>query len=112
MRGRSCLSSVVVEAVRLICAGELFAPLSALLAGRELDGERHDVQREDRGRFPPRQVQILRCLRKGMANKQIAYELGMSEGTVKVHIRRLMQKLEVANRTQIVVRTQEMFEHA
>jgi len=108
----SLKSSVVVEAVRLICAGELYAPLSTLLAGRELDGERHDVPREDQCRFPPRQVQILRCLRKGMANKQIAYELGMSEGTVKVHIRRLMQKLEVANRTQIVVRTQEMFEHA
>lgn len=108
----SLKASVVVEAVRLICAGEIYAPLSVLLSGRPLDGDSREPPREQSGRFPPRQVEILSCLRKGMANKQIAYELGVSEGTVKVHIRRIMQKLDVANRTQIVVRTQEMFERA
>ena len=108
----SLKASVVVEAVRLICAGEVYAPLSVLLSGRPLNGDSREAPREQSGRFPPRQVEILSCLRKGMANKQIAFELGVSEGTVKVHIRRIMQKLEVANRTQIVVRTQEMFERA
>lgn len=108
----SLKASVVVEAVRLICAGEIYAPLSVLLSGRQRSGHGHEPQSEQRGRFPRRQAEILGCLRKGMANKQIAIELGVSEGTVKVHIRRIMQKLEVANRTQIVVRTQEMFERA
>ena len=108
----SLKASVVVEAVRLVCAGELYAPLGVLLSGRRLDGDSLEASRQPSGRFPPRQVEILGCLRKGMANKQIASELGVSEGTVKVHIRRIMQKLEVANRTQIVVRTQELFERA
>jgi DNA-binding NarL/FixJ family response regulator len=106
----SLKSSAAVEAVRLICAGELYAPLTTLLSGRQLDGDRPTTEREPIGLLPPRQAEIVACLRKGMANKEIAVELGVSEGTVKVHIRRIMKKLKVANRTQIVVRTEQLFE--
>ena len=41
----------------------------------------------------------------GSSNKVIAYELHMSESTVKVHIRHIMKKLNVNNRTQVVLRT-------
>jgi hypothetical protein len=42
---------------------------------------------------------------KGCSNKLIAYELRMCESTVKVHIRHIMKKLNVSNRTQVVLKT-------
>ena len=56
--------------------------------------------------FSPRQLQVLELLKEGKQNKIISYELGMSEGTVKVHIRQMMRKLKVTNRTQVVLLTQ------
>jgi DNA-binding NarL/FixJ family response regulator len=46
---------------------------------------------------------VLRCVRSGLLNKQIAYELGMAEATVKVHMTALMRKLKVRNRTQVAI---------
>src|SRR5687767_11002845 len=43
----------------------------------------------------PTQMKVLRCVHSGLLNKQIAYELGMAEATVKVHMTALMRKLNV-----------------
>lgn len=51
----------------------------------------------------PTQFKVLRCVHSGLLNKQIAYELGMAEATVKVHMTALMRKLNVRNRTQVAV---------
>lgn len=51
----------------------------------------------------PTQMKVLRCVHSGLLNKQIAYELGMAEATVKVHMTALMRKLNVRNRTQVAV---------
>lgn len=48
----------------------------------------------------PTQLQVLRFVRSGLLNKQIAHELGIAEATVKVHMTALMRKLNVRNRTQ------------
>lgn len=53
--------------------------------------------------FTPTQLKVLDCVRSGLLNKQIAYELGMAEATVKVHMTALMRKLNVRNRTQAAV---------
>jgi DNA-binding NarL/FixJ family response regulator len=45
----------------------------------------------------------MRCVHSGLLNKQIAYELGMAEATVKVHMTALMRKLNVRNRTQVAI---------
>lgn len=50
-----------------------------------------------------RQHQVLLQLRRGQPNKVIARELGVTEGTVKVHVRQIMRKLGAANRTQAAV---------
>lgn len=42
----------------------------------------------------PTQLKVLRCVRSGLLNKQIAFELGMAEATVKVHMTALMRKLK------------------
>lgn len=54
-------------------------------------------------RITPRQKQILRGLVDGLSNKEIARELDIIEGTVKAHMRSLMSKLGVRNRTQLAV---------
>lgn len=48
----------------------------------------------------PTQMEVLRCVRCGLLNKQIAYQLGIAEATVKVHMTAVMRKLNVRNRTQ------------
>ena len=51
--------------------------------------------------FSPRQLAVARALSRGAPNKTIAYELNMCESTVKVHVRAIMKKLKVHNRTQV-----------
>jgi DNA-binding NarL/FixJ family response regulator len=51
----------------------------------------------------PTQMEVLRCVRSGLLNKQIAHELGIAEATVKVHMTALMRKLNVRNRTQAAI---------
>ncbi len=60
--------------------------------------------------FTPRQLEILNCLRRGLANKMIAYELQMCESTVKIHVRNIMKKLRATNRTQVVSMTWQLFD--
>jgi DNA-binding NarL/FixJ family response regulator len=51
----------------------------------------------------PQQVRVLMMLSEGLLNKQIAYELGVSEATVKAHVSAILQKLDVDSRTQAVI---------
>jgi two-component system, NarL family, nitrate/nitrite response regulator NarL len=52
------------------------------------------------GTLSPRETQILRCLTQGASNKLIARELGVSEATVKVHLKAILRKVKADNRTQ------------
>jgi DNA-binding NarL/FixJ family response regulator len=106
----SLASLVAVGAMHLVCLGGTFAPPAILLS----QGDRpQSVAGEPAIEgFTPRQAQILDCLRRGMANKLIAYELSMCESTVKVHVRNIMKKLKATNRTQVVYLTRSFFEGA
>ncbi|MGK9168548.1 LuxR C-terminal-related transcriptional regulator [Inquilinus limosus] len=55
------------------------------------------------GALTPRELAVLDWLRQGKSNKQIARELNMSEATVKVHVRHIMRKMGLANRTQVAL---------
>jgi DNA-binding NarL/FixJ family response regulator len=104
----SLASRVAIGAVHLVCVGGTFVPAAMLLS----DGERRQAAAGEpliEG-FTQRQSQILDCLRRGMANKLIAYELDMCESTVKVHIRNIMKKLNATNRTQVAYLTRGYFE--
>ena len=54
------------------------------------------------GRLTPQQLRVLMMLRQDLLNKQIAYELKVSEATVKAHVSAILQKLDVDSRTQAV----------
>ena len=51
----------------------------------------------------PQQLRVLDMLRKGLQNKQIAYELKISETTVKVHVSDVLRKLSVFSRTNAII---------
>lgn len=50
-----------------------------------------------------RQIEVLKTLQSGLSNKEIARTLGLSEATIKIHVRHLMRKFGVVNRTQVAV---------
>ncbi len=56
----------------------------------------------------PQQNKVLRMLNDGLLNKQIAYELNVSEATIKAHMTAIFRKLEVKNRTQAVILLQQI----
>jgi DNA-binding NarL/FixJ family response regulator len=92
---------VVVEVLRLVRAGGMFVPASSLIAARRSnDGIAASHQNSD-GLFTARQAEVAEALRQGKANKVIANELNMREGTVKVHVRNIMKKLKARNRTEV-----------
>ncbi len=92
---------VAAHALRLVAAGGQYYPAESLLAARKLMAERHASAPGPKGLFTRRQVAVIDALRKGKANKIIAYELNMCESTVKVHVRNIMKKLNAKNRTEV-----------
>lgn len=59
-------------------------------------------------RLTPTQRKVLEGVHSGLLNKQIAYELGIAEATVKAHMTALMRKLNVRNRTQVAIAAEAM----
>ena len=56
----------------------------------------------------PQQYRVLCYLREGWLNKQIGYELGITEATIKAHITAIFRKLGISNRTQAVIMLSKM----
>ena len=100
-------ASVAVEAIRMVCAGGIYVPAHNLVDSMGVNGAMpvSAGAASMATAFTPRQTEILACLRRGLANKLIAYELQMCESTVKVHLRHIMRKLRATNRTQVVSMT-------
>lgn len=56
----------------------------------------------------PTQIKVLHGVSSGLLNKQIAFDLGIAETTVKAHMTALMRKLNVRNRTQVAIAAQTL----
>jgi DNA-binding NarL/FixJ family response regulator len=100
---------VCIEAVGLALAGGIFVPASSVLAMRQLleTGSNHTPPMA--GMFTARQAEVVEALRRGKANKIIAYELKLRESTVKVHIRNIMKKVKATNRTEVAYKINDLF---
>jgi RNA polymerase sigma factor (sigma-70 family) len=96
----------LADAVRTVDAGEsLLAPsLTRRLIERYVTTTRTEAAvRERLGELTEREREILRLLTRGLSNAEIGSELFLSEATVKTHVTRVLQKLEVRDRVQAVV---------
>jgi len=100
---------VCVEAIGLALAGGIFVPASSVLAMRQTIASGGEAARPMAGLFTSRQAEVAQALRRGKANKIIAYELNLRESTVKVHIRNIMKKLKATNRTEVAYKINDLF---
>jgi DNA-binding NarL/FixJ family response regulator len=96
---KSETAEVLQQALRLLLGGGTYMPALALA------DLRHGAPppRPDASGLTPRQMDVLRCLMRGQPNKLIARELGLTEGTVKIHIAAILRVLQARNRTEAVV---------
>lgn len=102
--------AVCVEAIGLAVAGGIFIPASSFLAMKHLVSNSGVVENPSiSGMFTLRQEEVVQALRKGKANKIIAFELNLRESTVKVHIRNIMKKLKATNRTEVAYKLNNLY---
>jgi DNA-binding NarL/FixJ family response regulator len=89
------------DAIGKVMAGEVWVPPDLDLSA---PADPEMTQLRDRLiTLTPQQVRVLMMLSEGLLNKQIAYELGVSEATIKAHVSAILQKLGVESRTQAVI---------
>jgi DNA-binding NarL/FixJ family response regulator len=98
---KSANQQTLLSAVRLVMNGDLYVP-PLILDEADTPRSPHFPSRENVGSpaLTARQVAVLRSISEGRSNKEIAFELGLSEKTVKAHITALFKILNVVNRTQ------------
>ena len=85
----------LVNAVRFMAMGEQYAPIDFMTAAADAAPVNALAER-----LSARELQVLRGLCEGKANKEIARDLGIQEPTVKLHVKTLYRKIDAHNRTQ------------
>jgi len=98
---KSANAAQINEAIDKVLAGGLFLPMEM----EAEDDPDHDTEAlaARLSALTPQQVKVLMMLSQGLLNKQIAYELAVSEATVKAHVSAILTKLGVESRTQAVI---------
>ena len=92
----------VVDAINQMLLGETWLP--ERVAGQIDDSDDEFSALADKvATLTPSQYKVLCLLRDGLLNKQIGYQLGIAEKTVKTHVTSVLRKLEITNRTQAVL---------
>lgn len=102
---KSSSSQVMLSALRLVLAGGVYVPVSALhepAAAGPAHRAREGVQLTDR------QIDVLRLIVLGKSNKAIARDLRLSEGTIKIHLASIYRALNASNRTEAAMAAQRL----
>lgn len=107
---KSSSNQLMLSAINLVLAGGVYIPhdmLDNAVDNQEINQELHSLKRmmqiKPQKKLTPRQVEVVKLIAKGLPNKIIAHELGLTEGTVKVHITVILKILGVNNRTGAVM---------
>lgn len=99
-------SNILSGALKLILDGGTYIPPAML--DNNLNNNLYQNTHSLKKNLTNRQSQVLDLIAQGKSNKQIAYDMGVSEATVKLHINALLRSLKVNNRTQAVITAQKM----
>jgi DNA-binding NarL/FixJ family response regulator len=92
----------IVSAIQIVLNGGQWVPPDLSAADQEMDSE--DSKLADQlSSLTPQQFKVMVMLTEGLLNKQIAYELSVSEATIKAHVTAILRKLGVYSRTQAVI---------
>jgi two-component system, NarL family, nitrate/nitrite response regulator NarL len=98
-------SDLLVKCVRQIMNGEYWIGRDCV--GDLIDAMRNPSARDESSVLSHRERDIVSAVIKGASNKDIAWQLGLGEQTVKNHLRRIFAKLRVANRVELAVHAME-----
>lgn len=106
---KSADAQTLINAISMVLQGGCYVPLTALQPIAP-DPE-IEIANSSAGQIPltERQRDVLRLIAIGKANKQIAYELGVSVGTVKIHVSGILAALGATNRTEALVLARQRF---
>ena len=102
---KSSTSKVMTQALRLVLVGGIYLPAVVLQSGVEAPATTpapSTPQTHDLG-LTPRQMDVLRCMLRGMSTKLMCRELKLQEGTVKSHVQAVFHALSVRTRTQAII---------
>jgi len=105
---KSSPSDVILSALRLILAGGVYIPPSLLDAPSDNDAKAMVMEVGKQESLTRRQVEVLREVAKGLNNRQIAQNLNVTEGTVKIHLATIFRVLNVNSRTEALLLAQKM----
>ncbi len=104
---KTASTEVLISALRLVLAGGVYLPQEVLRAQKApapspAQSAARAMNIEDL-KLTPRQADVVRVMIQGKSNKLIMRELGLAEGTVKLHMSAILRALNVDNRTQAVI---------
>jgi len=104
---KSSSIDTITDAIAAVLMGEIWSPdtTTSNLPGNNVS-ERELAERMSQ--LTPQQFKVLMMMSQGLLNKQIAYELNVSEATIKAHVSAIMSKLGVNNRTQAVLAANQL----
>lgn len=104
---KSSSMQTIESAVDAVLQGEVWLPDGVSTDGDGLDDEEARIA-ASLSSLTPQQFRVLMMLGEGLLNKQIAYQLDVSEATIKAHVTAILRKLNVTNRTQAVLAVQSL----
>lgn len=105
---KSAPLDVISEAITAVLQGEEWLPQEISETLDDLVTEEDQKFAEALASLTPQQFRVLTMLTEGLLNKQIAYELSVSEATIKAHVTAILRKLGVHSRTQAVIAAQRL----
>ena len=104
---KSSSIDTITQAISAILMGEIWAPAAQEDSGAARSASELELA-ERMAQLTPQQFKVLMMMSQGLLNKQIAYDLEVSEATVKAHVTAIMNKLGVTNRTQAVLAANQL----
>ena len=100
---KSASVATINDAIDRVLAGEIFLPAEMGIEAQSDPDQDAETLAVKLSTLTPQQVRVLMMLSQGLLNKQIAFELSVSEATVKAHVSAILTKLGVESRTQAVI---------
>ncbi len=100
---KSSSSAQIAAALREVVNGSVYVPEDLRYGESDPQSQEREELAQRLSSLTRQQLNVLKMLRAGKLNKQIAYELGVSETTVKAHVSEVLRKMKVASRTQAVI---------
>lgn len=104
---KSSPGEVLLTALRQVLAGEVYVPISLQDEMNSQRKRRGGVSLAEQYDLTAAQMRVLEPLIQGKTNRQISELLGLTEGTVKVHVSAILKALDVANRSQALLLVKE-----